>query len=111
MPRSGSPRHANAIELSREVKKSRRVGALMMVAGSTAHRAYIFEVDRAVRDSKERVTLLVDYGRNQARVEITVTPLTSKGDQTETYRHELAELARVLSEIVASPRGLRWMSD
>jgi hypothetical protein len=82
-----------------------------MLKGSTAHRAYILQVNRDAHGSKERVTLLVDYGRNQARVEITVAPLTVKSDQTEIYRRELTQLAEALSEIVASPRGLRWMYE
>jgi len=45
-----------------------------MLGESTAHRAYILEVDRNRNGTKERVTLLVDYGRNQARVELAVTP-------------------------------------
>ena len=80
-----------------------------MLKGSTAHRAYILEVDRDAQGTKERVTLLVDYGRNQARVEIVVAGLTRKTDQAEIYRGELAELAHALTEIVQSPRGLRWM--
>ena len=54
--------------------------------------------------TKERVSLLVDYGRNQARVEITVVSLTTKSDQSEIYRRELVELIGALSEIVDSPR-------
>jgi hypothetical protein len=49
-----------------------------MLKGSTAHRAYILEVDRDAQGTKERVTLLVDYGRNQARVEKVVAGLTRK---------------------------------
>ena len=82
-----------------------------MLEGSTAHRAYILEVDRDVYGTKERVSLLVDYGRNQARVEITVVSLTTKSDQSEIYRRELVELIGALNEIVDSPRGLRWMYD
>ena len=82
-----------------------------MLKGSTAHRAYILAVDRDAQGTKKRVTLLVDYGRNQARVEIVVAGLTRKTDQAEIYRGELAELAHALTEIVQSPRGLRWMSD
>ena len=82
-----------------------------MLEGSTAHRAYILEVDRSVDRTKERVSLLVDYGRAQARVEITVVSLTTKSDQSEIYRRELVELIGALSEIVDSPRGLRWMYD
>ena len=82
-----------------------------MLKGSTAHRAYILEVDRDAQGTKERITLLVDYGRNQARVEIVVAGLTRKTDQAEIYRWELAELAHALTEIVQSPRGLRWMFD
>ena len=67
------------------------------------HRAYILEVDRDAQGTKERVTLLVDYGRNQARVEIVVAGLTRKTDQAEIYRGELAELAHALTEIVQSP--------
>ena len=59
-----------------------------MLKGSTAHRAYILEVDRDAQGTKERVTLLVDYGRNQARVEIVVAGLTKKRDQAEIYRGE-----------------------
>jgi hypothetical protein len=82
-----------------------------MLEGSTAHRAYILEVDRGAYGTKERVSLLVDYGRAQARVEITVASLTRKSDQSEIYRRELVELIHALSEIVDSPRGLRWMYD
>jgi hypothetical protein len=82
-----------------------------VLKGSTAHRAYIFEVDRDAQGTKQRVALLVDYGRNQARVEIVVTGLTRKTDEAEIYCGELADLAHALTEIVQSPRGLRWMSD
>ena len=81
-----------------------------MLQGSTAHRAYILEVDRNADGTKERVTLLVDYGRNQARVEIAVAAPASE-DQAEIYRRELTELVSALNEIVRSPRGLRWMFD
>ena len=81
-----------------------------MLGESTAHRAYILEVDRDRSGTKERVTLLVDYGRNQARVELAVTP-TPQTDRMEAYRAELAELVNALAEIVQAPRGLRWRFD
>jgi len=81
-----------------------------MLGESTAHRAYILEVDRDRSGTKERVTLLVDYGRNQARVELAVTPMP-QADRMEAYRAELAELVNALAEIVQAPRGLRWRFD
>jgi hypothetical protein len=86
-----------------------------MLGESTAHRAYILEVDRNRNGTKERVTLLVDYGRNQARVEFAVAPALApaltQADKLEAYRNELVELVAALSQIVKSPRGLRWMFD
>jgi hypothetical protein len=86
-----------------------------MLGESTAHRAYILEVDRNRSGAKDRVTLLVDYGRNQARVELTVAPALAPGltqdDKLDAYRNELVELVAALRQIVKSPRGLRWMFD
>jgi hypothetical protein len=48
-----------------------------MLGESTAHRAYILEVDRNRSGTQQRVTLLVDYGRNQARVEFAVAPASA----------------------------------
>ena len=46
-----------------------------------------------------------------AQSSASVAGLTRKTDQAAIYRWELAELANALTEIVQSPRGLRWMFD
>jgi len=90
-------------------------GLTSMLGESTAHRAYILEVDRNRSGTQQRVTLLVDYGRNQARVEFAVAPasapILTPADKLGAYRNELVELVAALSQIVKSPRGLRWMFD